>query len=515
MKGSWNKHTFLMGALILTLLLFLPAASAFIAPQTPQTPQIPQTGQRWDERFKILALKRAQIILEDRRQKYERMKDLFEKQLVSRENFEKAEADYHTARVAYQEAMLNVVFDRPHVTILKAIKYQTPEGQKRVKLTLKNSSGGSFELEQLEFLQKEDPSLTAGLDLSKLTNVYVSLKSEGSIISEPYEARIPVLPNNGKANVDFLLLKDVDNVVVSINYADKLDEKQIYLQKDASANIVTMNSSQFSQEANLEGEATYDLMLERFTSESNIFKLKVINLPKQVSYEFVDTETSARLSQVKFTEGVTSKKLSLTLHLPKRADEQIVIDKKMEFYALVLDPREAEDLSAKEGHNFTKEEVEEIKGGVVELELIPKGVGKIEVEAVSLYHEIDPGKELNMEVTVRNTGTRRLDNITLKTDLPYRWKSKIEPDVIPSLMPEKEKVVNIAFYPPEDVGVGDYESKLKTEAIADNRPVETEDKTIRVHVKAKANILGSTLLVLFLVGLVVGIVVFGIRLSRR
>ena len=505
MKSWWKRGSFLVGGLLL-LLFFLNAPPISFALQT---------NQREDERFKILALKRAQITLEDCRQKYERARDLFEKQLISREDFEKAEAEYYTARVAYQEAMLNVVFDRPHVTILKAIKYQTPEGQKRVKLTLKNSSGGSFEFQQLELLEREDPSLTAGLDLSKLTNVYVSLKSEGSIISEPYEARIPVLRHNGVAEVDFLLLKDVDNVVVSINYADKVDEKQIFLQKDPSANIVTVNSAQFSQEANLEGDATYDLLLERFTSESNIFKLKVINLPKQISYEFTEPETGARLSQVKFTEGVTSKKLSLTLHLPKRADEEVTIDKKLEFYTLVLDPREAEDLSAMEGHSFTEEEVQGIKGGVVKLELIPKGVGKIEVEAVSLYHEIDPGEELEMEVTVRNTGTRRLHNITLKTDLPYRWKSKIEPDVIPSLMPEKEKVVQIAFYPPEDVGVGDYESKLKTEAIADNRPVETEDKTIRIHVKAKANILGSTLLVLFLVALVVGIVVFGIRLSRR
>jgi hypothetical protein len=45
--------------------------------------------------------------------------------------------------------------------------------------------------------------------------------------------------------------------------------------------------------------------------------------------------------------------------------------------------------------------------------------------------------------------------------------------------------------------------------------VESEDKIVRIHISAKANVLGITLLVIFLVGLLVGIVVFGIKLTRR
>ena len=73
----------------------------------------------------------------------------------------------------------------------------------------------------------------------------------------------------------------------------------------------------------------------------------------------------------------------------------------------------------------------------------------------------------------------------------------------------------IDFIPPEEVSVGDYEPKIRTECIADNRQVESEDKIVRIHLSAKTNIIGITLLVLFLVGLLVGIVVFGIKLTRR
>ena len=57
--------------------------------------------------------------------------------------------------------------------------------------------------------------------------------------------------------------------------------------------------------------------------------------------------------------------------------------------------------------------------------------------------------------------------------------------------------------------------KIKTEAMADNRSVETEDKTVRIQVRAKAEILWTAILILSLVGLVIGIVVFGIKISRR
>ena len=100
-------------------------------------------------------------------------------------------------------------------------------------------------------------------------------------------------------------------------------------------------------------------------------------------------------------------------------------------------------------------------------------------------------------------------------DLPLNWRSEIQPDLIASLEQGKEEIVAIEFIPPVDVSVGDYDPKIRTECIADNRRVESEDKIIRIHLSAKANIIGITLLVLFLVGLLVGIVVFGIKLTRR
>ena len=137
------------------------------------------------------------------------------------------------------------------------------------------------------------------------------------------------------------------------------------------------------------------------------------------------------------------------------------------------------------------------------------------MRANNLYHETTVGKEVVMDVTVRNGGTRRLDNIKLTTEKPLGWDTRIEPDVISSLEPEKELTVKVTIIPPSDGGVGAQEVKIKTEAMADNRKVDTEDKTVRIQVNASTSVFGTIFLILLLVGFIGGIVWFGMKLSKR
>ena len=69
--------------------------------------------------------------------------------------------------------------------------------------------------------------------------------------------------------------------------------------------------------------------------------------------------------------------------------------------------------------------------------------------------------------------------------------------------------------PPEDVGVGASEIKLKAECEVDNIKVEASPKNLTIQVSSRANILGTGILIGALILLVVGIAVLTIRLSRR
>jgi hypothetical protein len=497
MEGNTMKHLIRISALV----LIVTFSTNFIHSQESQS-------------LKLLALKKAQLHLEEKKGDFDRALWLKEEGLISEQEFVQKRTAYLQAQVTYQEALISFMGSEARISVASAVKYQDKIGKKYVRVSLRYSSK---ELKELAKLNIDAKDLFPLDFLQEIKDVYVSLRSEGKIISDPYEKTIPSLSLEQERQVTFQLLKDVENLDVNVFYAGRNETTSVYLQKGLSANIVTVNSAQFSQEADLESEATYDLSLEKFSGEANVFRLKVANLPQQISYEFVDPQTQARLSQIKFTEGITSMQLSLKLYLPKNADEQVVIDKPIEFYCMALDNEQSSQLSEllSRGQSVSPKEIDSLKAGNVKLELIPRGVGKIEVLALSLYHEIKVGENVNMEVRVKNTGTRRLNNIRVHTDLPLNWRSEIKPDLIASLDQGKEEIVVIDFIPHEGVSVGDFEPKIKTECIADNRQVDSEDKIVRIHVSARTNVLGITLLVIFLVGLLVGIVVFGIRLTRR
>jgi len=472
-----------------------------------------QAGQE-SQTMKLLSLKRAQLTLEKNKGDFDRALKLREQGLQSEEDFSRTQTAYLQAQVDYQQALISFMGSEARISVASAVKFQDAGGKKFVRVTLRYSSKELKELSRLN-ISAED---LFPLDFMKeIKDVSVSLKSEGKIVSDPYEKTISALPLETQQDLTFQLLKDVENLEVDIFYSGKSETTSVYLQKGISANIVTMNSAQFSQEADLESAATFELSLEKFSGEANVFKLEAVNLPTQLNYEFSDPSTGARLSQIKFTEGITSMKLALKVYLPKNADAQVIIDKPIAFYALTLDNDQAVRLAELRSTKpaLDDADVAALKAGNVHLELIPRGVGKIEVQAVNLYHEIKVGDAVTMEIRVKNAGTRKLNNIRVSTDLPLNWRSTVVPDLIGSLEQGKDEVVTLTFQPPADVAVGDYEPKIKTECMADNRTVESEDKIVRVHIASKTNVLGVGLLVFLLVGLLVGIVAFGIKLTRR
>jgi hypothetical protein len=464
--------------------------------------------------MKLLRLKSAQLSLDLKKADFDRYLKLKEEGLASEADFAQRQTSYLQAQVDYQQALISFMGSEARISVASAVKFQDGSGKKFVRVALRYASKELKELANLK-ISAED---LFPLDFMKeIKDVYVSLLTEGKIISDPYEKSIASMPIETEREVTFQLLKDVESLDVNISYSGKTEKTSVYLQKGVSANIVTVNSAQFSQEADLESTATYDLSLEKFSGEANVFKLEAVNLPQQITYEFSDPTTSARLSQIKFSEGITSLKLQLKLYLPKNPDDRVVLDKPLEFFVLALDNDQTLKLRELEtaGAGIGPKEIEGLKAGSVKLELIPRGVPKVEVQAVNLYHEIKAGDNIGMDVTIRNTGTRKLNNVRVFCDLPLNWRVEIKPDLLATLEQNKDEVVSIKFLPPAGVSVGDYEPKIRTDAVADNRRVESEDKIVRIHITSKANVLGIGALVLLLVGLLVGIVVFGIKLTRR
>jgi uncharacterized membrane protein len=469
--------------------------------------------QNENEAALLLDLKKVRADYEVTRQKYENDTKLYEERAISLNDFNRSKNELLSREVDYQKLILKLISQQSYITVEQAVKYQNERGDRKVKVTLKSALEGNEEyLNQFkEHFDVFSPEMRSG----KIYNIYVSLVDNESktIIGSPYEYRIPYIELGKTGTADFELLKDAESLTVSLNYNNKKDEKNIYLKKGGSSNVIDIAAMQFSQEADLSSSATYQLTLERFSTSDDIYRLIIINLPHQITYDFSDE--GSKVSQIKFAQGINIKKLSLQVYLPDRDDEQVVIGKPIHFQVLALTNAEYNKLEGKNLSTISPADLKATISGEEQLEIIPRGKGKIEVRANNLYHEISAGKEVLMDITVRNGGRRRLDNIKISVEKPLEWQAVITPDIIKSLDPEKETTVQIRIIPPKDGGVGAQEVKIKTEAMADNRKVETEDKTVRIQVNAATSVFGTIALILVLLGLIGGVIWFGMKLSKK
>jgi hypothetical protein len=499
-----RHHILVLGVAILGMATFTPS---------PVAQSNAPFNQR-DDQYRLLGLKRAKEVYEVARADFDRQQELYNKGYITTVELERARRMYADAEVNYQQSLLAVLFEEQFVSIDEAVKYQAPDGSKHVRLTIINSSGGTAEFQKLLNL---DDELFRSLQPDIINNIYVSIQNEeNAIISRPYEAKIAELRYGTPEQLDFVMLQDLDAVTVSLIYGNGTQRNmKIFLQKDASVDRVLVQSEQFSQEIELGESASFDLTLELFSGTTNTFSLVVVNLPAQIGRYFRAIGGAARLSRLKFTESTRTKRAALEVTLPDRPTDEVVMDRSIPFYVLVLPRDQADQMTDIPSRHWTLEEIEALDVGFVRLELLPRGKGKLLVRAPQLYHAIKSDETVRLVIEVENEGSRRLDNIEIKVDLPLNWSKTINPPVISELAIAQDQRIELAFTPPADIAIGKYELRIKTTAMSDNQPVIGEDKTVTIEIQAAANIIGTVLLVLAMVGLVGGMVVFGVRLSRR
>ena len=468
-----------------------------------------------DAQYLLLGLKRAKDNFEFAEKEFERKKLLFEEGHISKEEFDQTQKRFTEAEVNYQQILLSIIFENQYVTISNAVKYSSDSGDKIVRLTLSNISSGSAELKKLISFDEE---LFKTLEPDVINNVYVSiLNDDGVIISQPYEQKIERLHANKPEELSFVLLQDLDVVTVGFVYGKgSTDSKKIYLQKDASINKVEVQSEQFSQEVELGNSASYDLSLELFSGTSDTFKLEVVNLPSQINRYFVTPGTETRLSYFRFTESISTKEASLEVYLPDRASDSIIIDRSIEFYVLAIPQNRVTEIKIDREKQWTEKEILNLNVGYVRLDLVPRGIGELLVKAQQLFFSIKPDSSVQIPIELVNDGTRSLNNVEIDVvDKPLNWTYTVDPKYIDTLNVSEEIRAIISIIPSTDVAVGRYNIRVATTSLSDDQPIAGEDKNITIEIQAETNLLGTVVILLLILGLVGGMVIFGIKLSRR
>ena len=480
-----------------------------------------------DMQRRVLEVRRRQVELRAERAEFDRKQQLYKDGLVSSVELDRAKTSVEKAQLGYQEAVLSLLSLQPRLAVKEAVKFQDEAGRKFVRLTVTNLTP-TFDDAQFNLLNNFEGAepIPEELKTQDIRDIFISLQdtgsgggaagsggSRGTTIALPYELYIPQLHYGESKTITFQFLRDVQQLVVAATYMGQQREIDIQLQQADSGSAVEISSTQISQEGDLGAQVNYALRLERSSVDVRGFQLRVLNLPRQITWSFVDPTSGARLSQLNFPAGVTQQNLELRLFLPEQADGQVSLDQPLQFWAVASPIGANADLA--ESRQWSVEEVRKSGAGALSLEVVPRGIGKIEVAATTLFSEIKAGEQVKAKLTVRNRGTRQLDTVRLIAEGPLGWKAEIVPDRVPSIELGKETDVELRVSPPDDVSVGDYEVRIRTESYAYNRRVPSEDKNYRINVKPGSNLVGTFLLILALCALVVGAVLFTIKLTRR
>ncbi len=525
---------------LLVIFMSLLTISAYAQQEEPELPitETEQTTKTRTELLNELSLRTAQVVLENAREEYERYKSmyedtqrLFKKQIINQMELDTALSLYTRAQqmlkqaeIQLEQTKLNFLAKASHITIMEAKKYYDSQGQRKLDLVLRNTSNlalaesalgltGSGSESQLQSEWQNPEQIQALLNIE---NIFVSIVSNSSSIGKPYEEIIPVLPYGKQEKLTFTLLTDVQEAGVKLQYLDQTVTEMIFLEKESLQEKPTAVALQFSLEGQLGSDIGYGLNLEMLVTSEHNFTLCVTNMPPQINSFFL--EGGARITSVRFSEEVSKHNLTLNVSIPQKLDVSM-IDKKIEFQVWIATSTQLDSINKLKRQyiagTIPVQELEAIEAARVDLTLIPKGTGRLEILINNLFEEIKPQQAVHIKADLHNDGTLTLFNIAPEISPPLGWTAEVLPKLIEKLSPDDKQAIQIHLTPGEDVGVGEYEAQIEARGQSGSEVVEALEKRLKIRISAKTNITATLILVLGLVALITGIVFMGVKLSRR
>ena len=142
----------------------------------------------------------------------------------------------------------------PYISVVSARRYKEGD-RRRLEVVL---TYGALTDETAEAETAEVDTTTA----QEINNVYVSIKDDtDAIIGFPYEYRIPTLKDGEEKTLDFELRRNVDSLVVSLNYLKQENPYKIHLEED-TRHISILSAKKFRVASDTGGQMMVTLELK-------------------------------------------------------------------------------------------------------------------------------------------------------------------------------------------------------------------------------------------------------------
>jgi hypothetical protein len=484
-----------------------------------------------DELLKQLETRRAQVNLDSAKSEMDRAKAdfdqtqrLFNEKVYAIDELNQARQTYERAALAYTRATIDLEKTRLDflnsatlVTILEAKKYRTDDGEVMASVTIRNDS----DLGKARVIMGKDAKLSDDdlASLLKVDNIIVTLRGTGAIVGDPFQHMVKELKLGQEAKLDYELLDtDLNVVTVNIEFLGVVRPYTVFLKKEALQDLPTIMSTQYAQEGELGSKIRYDLELERLARTDQSFSLSVLNLPSEITFAFLDPSSSARITQVKFTRKIWKQRLDFEVSVPEKLPQDMV-DSSISFHLLVARKKHQKaiyELSKK--HRDSKipaEDIAKIQANKVELILIPKGTGELDLIIGNSFKEVQQNSPVTFKFNAMNSGTLALRRVTTELELPIDWEGSLEPAEVELLEPDTKRTITATITPPPGVTVGEYALTIRCEGHAGIETVEAEDKDFNVRISPESNVTATAILVAVLIGLVLAIAIASVKISRR
>ncbi len=462
------------------------------------------------------AMKRAQVNREEIERLFDEKIETIDTLNAARQHYEEARLDFEQAQIDLQKTRLEFLKGATLVTVVDAKKYRGPEGEVMVSVRIRNDS----DIDKARVAMGAEGTDREKLaSLLKIDNIIVSLRAD-AIIGDPFQRIVPELRYGEEATLTYRLLKrTVDQLTVTIAFLESVKEYTVFLKKEATQDLPSINSTQYAQQGQLGTKVRYDLELERLAKTEQSFSLVVLNLPRELPFVFLDPGSGAHITQLKFSNDISKQSLQFEVSIPAKLEEDL-IDANIDFTILVTRQQELRTIYALrkqyEDDPIPADAIAKLKGNKAQLILIPKGTGKLDLVLGNLFKEIQQGTpEATIKFNVLNSGTLALRRISPSVDPPLEWEATLAPREVELLDPGDKKMVVLTLVPPPAVPVGEYTLTLACEGHAGSDTVEAAEKDITVRIRRKSNITGTLMLVAILVILVLAIAVASVKISRR
>lgn len=448
-----------------------------------------------DERFKILAVQKAKLRLEQSEKELRNAKQLYEKKFLSQNEYQQYELQYQNDKLNFDQYMLSVIYDKPYISVVSAFKTQKEDGQTYVELTLSNTSGGNYALEQSAI---DEIGKNSNLHPDTMYNLYVSLQDEQrNIISQPYEYHINSLKLGAQKKISFSLLKDVEAVIVSVNYGDQITEKKILLKRKGTTNTITITPDLYAQDVQSGETAAFRLGMEYFGDGRQNLVPEVLNLPSGFTWSIVNATNNVTVSDLVFSTSQARQDYILYVSIPEKTGTNLQLDKALPF-TLNL-----------------KSKTNEVAGST-DLQITPSGKAELVVNLQNLYFQLDKGKQLEIfPVLLENKGIKPITNITYDLNLPSNWEYKIVPAQIGKIEPKQKIKIKLIIIPSDNTNTGIYDVKLKINGKNVDKPVQTPEQQIKLEIQEKGNIWLIILAIVLALAFVGGLIYGMIRIAKN